>query len=89
MILAKARGLSIVKRRLSQWIFFNGITCEGVAILFVGFPGDRVYNVDFSLEEDAYFEEGSSVDEFFNVVNEQKINSQWRFGSGLGGSDSY
>ena len=58
--------------------------------MFVGFPGDCVFIVDFSLEEGAFFVDGSSVDEFFNVVNEQKlINSLWRLGSGLGGSDSY
>ena len=62
---------------------------EKGAILYVGSPGDFAFIVDFSLEEGAFFVDGSSVDEFFNVVNEQKIiNSLWRFGSGLGGSDS-
>ena len=56
----------------------------------MGFPSDCVFNVDFSLEEDACFEEGSSVDEVFSVVNEQKLfTSLWRLGSGLGGSVSY
>ena len=58
--------------------------------MYVGFPSDRVYNVDFSLEEDACFEKGSSVDEVFSVVNEQKLfTSLWRLGSGLGVSVSY
>ena len=57
---------------------------------FEGSPGDRVYIVDFSLEEGAYFVDGSSEVEFRNVDNEQKIsNSLWRFGSGLGGSELY
>ena len=89
-LLAKKDCLIFLLRAF-QWIaYFNVVTCEeGVAICFVGFPGDRVYIVDFSLEEGAYFVEGSSVDEFCNVVNQQKIiNSLWRFGSGLEGSDS-
>ena len=73
-------------------IVFNVVTfwrrvCH---ICFEGCPGDIVFIVDFSLEEEAYFVDGSSVVESCNVVNEQKIiNSLWRFGSGLGGSDSY
>ena len=55
----------------------NVVTCEeGIAICFEGFPGDHVLIVDISLEEGAYFVEGSSVDEFCNVVNEQKIINQ-------------
>ena len=62
---------------------------EKGAILYVGSPGDFAYIVNFSLEEEAYFVDSSSVDEFFNVVNEQKlITSLWRLGSGLGGSVS-
>ena len=59
--------------------------------MFVGFPVvTSVFNVDFSLEEDACFEEGSFVDEVFSVVIEQKLfTSLWRLGSGLGVLDSY
>ena len=59
---------------------------KGLAILFVGVPlVTCVFNIDFSLEEDACFEEGSFVDEVFSVVIEQKhFTSLWRLGSGLG-----
>ena len=50
---------------------------KGFAILFVGFPVVTVsFNVDFSLEEDACFEEGSFMDEVFSVVIEQKLFNQ-------------
>ena len=62
---------------------------KGLPSCFVDFPGDRVVIIDFSLEEEACFMDGSSVVESCNVDNEQKIvNSLWRFGSGLGGSVS-
>ena len=92
LVISQERIASSLSRAL-QWIaFFNVVTfwrrvCH---ICFEGCPGDIVFIVDFSSEEGAFFVDGSSVDEFFNVVNEQKIiNSLWRFGSGLGGSDSY
>ena len=41
-------------------------------ICFEGSPGDHVLTVDISLEEGAYFVEGSSEVEFCNVDNEQE-----------------
>ena len=90
MLLAK-KGDCLFKRRLSQWIlYFNDVIFwRREPSCVEGCPGDRVFIVDFSLEEEAYFVDGSSVVESCNVENEQKlINSLWRFGSGLGGSDS-
>ena len=45
---------------------------EKGANLFQVSPGDHVYIVDISLEERAYFVEGTSEVEFCNVDNEQE-----------------
>ena len=44
-----------------------------VPFCFEGSPGDHVCIVDISLEEEAYFVEGSSEVEHCNVGNEQKV----------------
>ena len=50
---------------------------RGLAILFVGFPVvTSVFNVDYSLDEDACIEQDSFVDEIFSVVIEQKLLNQ-------------
>ena len=51
----------------------SSLVWRRVPICFEGSPGDFVHIVDISLEERAYFVEGTSEVDYCNVDNEQKV----------------